>query len=51
LQPSFPRTVFRERFQNSFFDPAFDGERDALQRIEAIARKAYKERRKAPRTR
>ena len=46
-----PRTVFRERFQNSFFDPAFDGERDALQRIEAIAWKAYKEGRKAPRTR
>ena len=37
-----PRTVFRERFQNSFVDPAFYGERDALQRIEAIAWQAYK---------
>jgi hypothetical protein len=27
-----PRSVFRERFHNSFFDPAFDGKRDPLQR-------------------
>jgi len=45
------REVFRERFLQSFFDPAFDAEREAIERLEAIAWQAYTEGRKAPRTR
>jgi hypothetical protein len=44
------REAFRERFEGSFFDPAFDKEREAIGRIEAIAWDAYSNSRKAPRT-
>lgn len=44
------REVFRVRFENSFFDPAFESERDAIARLEAIAWDAYVQGRKAPRT-
>ena len=45
------RTEFSVRFRNSFRDPAFDAEADALGRVEEIAWQAYSEGRKAPRTR
>jgi len=43
-----PRDVFRSHFQRSFFDPAFDAERDAIARLEEIAWDAYVQGRKAP---
>jgi multimeric flavodoxin WrbA len=45
------RDVFHERFMQSFMDPAFQAEGDALSRVEQIAWEAYQEGRKAPRTR
>jgi multimeric flavodoxin WrbA len=45
------RDEFHERFAASFVDPAFDPERPALQRIEEIAWRNYKDSRKAPLTR
>jgi multimeric flavodoxin WrbA len=45
-----PRDVFRDRFLAQFQDPAFEAERDALGRLEAIAWEAFDEGRKAPRT-
>src|SRR5690349_1237977 len=42
------RDEFRLRFLQSFGDPAFEPERDALGRLEAIAWQAYQEGRKAP---
>jgi multimeric flavodoxin WrbA len=44
------RVVFHERFIQSFGDPLFDTEREALKRVEDIAWKAYSENRKAPST-
>ena len=44
------REEFHERFQQKFYDPAFEKEKDAIARIEEIAWGAYKEDRKAPRT-
>ena len=44
------RKEFHERFQQKFYDPAFDKEKEAIARIEEIAWGAYKEDRKAPRT-
>ena len=44
------REQFGERFRRSFFDPAFDVEREALARLEAIAWDGYVNDRKAPRT-
>ena len=44
------REDFGARFRGEFFDPAFDAERAAIDRIEAIAWQAYCEGRKAPRT-
>ncbi|HEY6513651.1 MAG TPA: flavodoxin family protein [Burkholderiaceae bacterium] len=44
------REPFGARFRQRFADPAFDRERDALQRIEVIAWEAYEQSRKAPRT-
>ena len=44
------RAAFHAHFQRAFFDPAYDGERDALARIEEIAWQAFAEGRKAPRT-
>src|SRR5258706_3715090 len=43
-----PREIFRAHFQRSFYDPAFDAERDAIARLEAIAWDAYEQVRKAP---
>jgi len=45
------RATFGERFRQSFADPAFDAGADAIDRLEAIAWDAYREGRKAPRTR
>ena len=45
------RKVFHERFMQSFMDPAFKPEADALARLEAVAWDAYIEGRKAPITR
>src|SRR4051812_12863509 len=44
------RDEFRRRFLASYVDPRFDGERDAVARLEAIAYGAYSEGRKAPHT-
>ena len=43
-----PRGQFRERFLQSFFDPAFQAESAAIERLEAIAWEAYQQGRKAP---
>jgi len=45
------REAFGERYRRRFADPAFDPEREAIARLEAIAWDAYQEGRKAPRTR
>ncbi len=45
------RAQFQERFQLRFYDPAFEGEREAITRLEAIAWEAFQEGRKAPVTR
>jgi multimeric flavodoxin WrbA len=45
------RKVFHLRFMQDFQDPAFQAEKAALDRLEAIAWDAYKEGRKAPDTR
>ena len=45
---SLTHAQFQERFQVRFYDPAFEGERDAIARLEAIAWKALQEGRKAP---
>ncbi|MBC7468433.1 MAG: flavodoxin family protein [Ramlibacter sp.] len=42
------RDEFHLRFVQSFFDPAFQAEKEALGRLEEIAFQAYKEGRKAP---
>ena len=44
------RDAFGERFRQRFVDPAFERERDALERIEVIAWEAYEQSRKAPLT-
>ena len=45
------RSLFHERFMQSFMDPAFQAEAEAISRVEAIAWGAYQEGRKAPVTR
>ena len=45
------RAQFRERFNVRFYDPAFEPEREAIARLEAIAWDAVHEGRKAPITR
>ena len=45
------RDAFHERFMESYRDPTFKAEADALARIEVIAWEAYREGRKAPVTR
>ena len=45
-----PREVFRERFHQSYVDPAYETERDAIRRLELIAWAAYKTGRKSPMT-
>src|SRR5665647_3745405 len=42
------RVEFRERFNVRFYDPAYEAEREAIARLEAIAWKAHQEGRKAP---
>jgi len=44
------REVFGKRFRQSFFDPMFERESEALKRIEVIAWEAYEKGRKAPLT-
>lgn len=44
------RDEFRKRFQNKFYDPAFDSHRNEIKGLEEIAWQAYAEGRKAPRT-
>lgn len=45
------RKMFHERFMQSFMDPAFKPEAEALGRLETVAWDAYKEGRKSPVTR
>ena len=45
------RNVFHERFVQSFMDPAFRAEDEAISRMEQIAWEAYQEGRKSPVTR
>ena len=42
------REAFRERFMQRFYDPAFQAENDALERLETIAWQAYEAGRKSP---
>src|SRR5678815_5543022 len=44
------REAFGERFREEFYDPRFDEERQAIERLEAIAWRNYEESRKAPKT-
>src|SRR5450759_1733767 len=45
------RDEFHERFNVRFYDPAYEAEREAIARLEAIAWEAHQEGRKAPITR
>jgi len=45
------RAEFHERFNVRFYDPAYEAEREAIARLEAIAWEAHQEGRKAPITR
>ena len=45
------RAEFHERFNVRFYDPAYEAEREAIARLEAIAWEAHLEGRKAPITR
>lgn len=47
----FTRSEFHHRFMESFKDPAFKAESEALSRVEEVAWEAYDEGRKAPETR
>ncbi len=51
-QTSFPmkREEFHARYQELYYDPAFDAEREAIARLEEIAWRNYLQSRKAPRT-
>ena len=49
--PTLARTEFRRRFKLTFDDPAFDHERDAIERLEEIAWHNYTDGRKTPRAR
>ena len=42
------RAAFGERFRRQFYDPAFDGDRAAIARLEAIAWDGYANSRKSP---
>ena len=44
------RATFGRRFRERFFDPRFDGEREAIARLEEIAWQNYQDSRKAPST-
>ena len=45
-----PREEFTRRFKANFYDPAFEKESEAINRLEAIAWDAYEKDRKAPKT-
>ncbi len=45
------RDQFHDHFRQSYIDPAFDAERDAIERLEQIAWSNYTESRKSPVTR
>src|SRR3954469_12700765 len=45
------REEFERRFKERFYDPAFEAEADAMQRVIAVAWDAYDKYRKSPRTR
>ena len=49
--PKLPREQFRQRFLQDFYDPAYQAESAAIERLEAIAWDAYQQGRKAPITR
>ena len=49
--PPHSRAEFGKRFRSAYFDPAFDAEQPALDRLEAIAWDGYHQDRKAPVTR
>jgi len=49
--PKIDEQVFRNRFNERFFDPAFDTVRSEIDAVSRIAWEAYKGKRKAPRTR
>jgi multimeric flavodoxin WrbA len=49
--PQLTRAQFGERFRAQYFDPAYDKEKEALDRIEAVAWDVYRNDRKWPRTR
>ncbi len=49
--PTLSRDAFHQRFIESFFDPVFRAEDQALSRIEQLAWEAYEEGRKSPITR
>ncbi len=49
-RPPLTREEFHQRFQGNFYDPWFEKEKEALERIEVIAWKAYDKDRKAPLT-
>ena len=48
---SLSRAEFHERFNVRFYDPAYETEREAIARLEAIAWEAHQEGRTAPITR
>ncbi|HET7402775.1 MAG TPA: flavodoxin family protein, partial [Usitatibacter sp.] len=48
--PPLTREEFGRRFRLSFYDPAFDKERESIARLEEIAWDSYEKDRKAPRT-
>jgi multimeric flavodoxin WrbA len=48
--PLLTRDAFAQRYRAQFFDPAFDVERDAIERLIAIAWEGYEQGRKTPRT-
>ena len=48
--PPLSRDEFRKRFEQSFYDPAFEKAKDSIAKLEAIAWDAYVDDRKAPRT-
>jgi multimeric flavodoxin WrbA len=49
--PRLPEDVFKARYREQFFDPAFDQYRGELEKIAEVAWQAYKEERKSPVTR
>ena len=46
--PRLPEDVFKARYREQFFDPAFDQYKDELEKITQVAWEAYKDQRKSP---